>query len=54
MIPPSADWFNPASFYCVPPDDGLLYGAMTKIVFVPSKNAASDISNIKTIDLKSK
>lgn len=54
MIPPNPDWFNPSSFYCLPPHNSLLYSAMTKIVLVPQKRVADENLQMKTIDVKAK
>lgn len=52
MIPPNPNWFLQSICFATP-DGGLIYGAMTRIVFIPSKeNAASN--GIKTIELKNK
>lgn len=51
MIPPNPNWFMQSVSYCTP-DNGLIYGAMTKIVYIPPKTASA--SEIKVIDLKSK
>lgn len=54
MVPPNPDWFNPSSFYCLPPHNSLLYSAMTKIVLVPQKRVADENLQMKTIDVKAK
>lgn len=51
IIPPNPNWFMPSWCHCTP-DNGLIYGAMTKIVYVPPKTGRSD--EIKVVDLKSK
>lgn len=52
VIPPNPNWFLQSICYTTP-DDGLIYGAMTKIVYIPPKeNTAS--CEIKIIDLKNK
>lgn len=54
MIPPNTDWFNPSSFFCVPPNNCLLYGAMAKVVHIPSESVAPENRQIKAIDLRTK
>lgn len=51
IIPPNPNWFMPSWCHCTP-DNGLIYGAMTKIVYVPPKTGNAD--EIKVVDLKSK
>lgn len=52
IIPPNPNWFMQSICYSTP-DNGLLYGGMTKIIYIPPKleNAGSQI---KIIDLKNK
>lgn len=52
MIPPNPNWFTQSILYSTP-DNGLLYGSMTKIVFVPPITEI-DSKEIKVIDLKNK
>lgn len=54
MIPPNSDWFNPSTFFCLPPNNCLIYGAMTKIVHIPPEIVGQENAEIKTIDLKTK
>jgi hypothetical protein len=51
MIPPNPNWFMQAACHCTP-DNGLIYGAMTKIVYIPPKS--ENASEIKIFDLKNK
>jgi hypothetical protein len=50
IIPPNTNWYSPSIFHCIQ-DEGSLYGAMTKVVYVPSKNSKA---NVKVFDLMSK
>ena len=52
MIPPNPNWFMQSIFFCTP-DNGLVYGAMTKIVYIPPKSEIGE-KDIKVIDLKNK
>lgn len=52
MIPPNPNWFVQSIFFCTP-DNGLIYGAMTKIVYIPPKSELGK-KDIKVIDLKNK
>lgn len=51
MIPPNPNWFMQSVCHCTP-DNGLIYGAMTKIVYIPPK--LGDENEIKVFDLKNK
>jgi hypothetical protein len=51
LIPPNPNWFMQSIFFCTP-DNGLIYGAMTKIVYIPPKSEVD--SGVKLIDLKNK
>ena len=52
IIPPNPNWFSQSVCYCTP-DNGLIYGAMSKIVYIPPKSENVE-SKIKIIDLKNK
>lgn len=52
VIPPNPNWFMQSTCHSTP-DNGLLYGAMSKIVFIPPKSENAD-TRIKIIDLKNK
>lgn len=52
MIPPNPNWFMQSVCHCTP-DNGLIYGAMTKIVYIPPKSEAASKA-IRVIDLKNK
>jgi len=52
MIPPNPNWFM-SSVCQSTPDNGILYGAMTKLVYIPPASEAAS-SQVKVIDLKSK
>lgn len=52
MIPPNPNWFMQSICYCTP-DNGLLYGAMTKIVYIPPKSKIAD-AETKIFDLKNR
>jgi hypothetical protein len=52
MIPPNPNWFMQSICYSTP-DNGLLYGAMTKIVYIPPKTEI-DSKDLKVFDLKNK
>lgn len=51
MIPPNPNWFAQSCCYGTP-NNGLIYGAMTKIVYIPPKTENAD--EIKVVDLKNK
>lgn len=55
MIPPNPNWFMQSICYSTP-DNGLLYGAMSKIVYIPPKpkEAKAAASGIRIFDLKNK
>lgn len=53
MIPPNPNWFMQSVCHCTP-DNGLIYGAMTKIVYIPPPKADAGDKEIKIIDLKNK
>lgn len=52
MIPPNPNWFMQSTCHSTP-DNGLIYAAMSKVVYIPAKTQNAD-SNIKVIDLKNK
>lgn len=53
MIPPNPNWFMQSICYCTP-DNGLIYGAMTKIVYIPPKSKNAELAETKIFDLKNK
>lgn len=53
MIPPNPNWFMQSLCFCTP-DNGLIYGAITKIVFIPPTSKDTAESEIKIIDLNNK
>lgn len=53
MIPPNPNWFM-QSIFCCTPDNGLLYGGMTKVVYIPPKTETGSSQAIRCIDLKNK
>lgn len=53
MIPPNPNWFMQSICYCTP-DNGLIYGAMTKIVYIPPKSINAESAETKIFDLKNK
>ncbi|CRK87478.1 CLUMA_CG001279, isoform A [Clunio marinus] len=52
VIPPNPNWFMQAICHCTP-DNGLLYGAMTKVVYIPPEEEDAS-KDVKIIDLKNK
>lgn len=52
MIPPNPNWFMQSTCHCTP-DNGLLYGAMTKVVYIPPKTEVPAMG-IKVFNLKNK
>lgn len=52
IIPPNPNWFSQHVCYCTP-DNGLIYGATAKIVFIPPKNEHKE-NKLKILDLKKK
>lgn len=52
IVPPNANWFMKSLCSCTP-DNGLLYGAMKRIAYIPPKTKAGG-ATLKMFDLKSK
>jgi hypothetical protein len=53
IIPPNSNWFAQSICFCTH-DDGLIYGATSKIVFIPPKSEKEVCDGIKILDLKKK
>lgn len=53
IIPPNPNWFVPSICYSTP-DSGLIYGATSKIVFIPLHNESTKDPAAKILDIKKK
>lgn len=54
IIPPNPNWFVPSICYCTP-DNGLIYGATNKIVYLNSHSEATTNNPVtKILDLRKK
>lgn len=52
IIPPNPNWFSQSICYCTP-DNGLIYGATSKIAYIPPRNE-QEVTQMKILDLKKK
>lgn len=53
IIPPNPNWFVPSTCYCTP-DNGLIYGAASKIVFISPKQEEAKDPAIKILNIRKK
>jgi hypothetical protein len=52
IIPPNPNWFVPSTCYCTP-DNGLIYGGTSKIVYIPPKREESK-DPVKILNIRKK
>lgn len=52
IIPPNPNWFVPSICYNTP-DNGIIYGATSKIVYIPLNKTTKD-PEAKILDLRKK
>lgn len=52
VIPPNPNWFIPSTCYCTP-DNGLIYGATSKIAYIAPRQDSKHPA-VKILDIRKK